>query len=239
MLPDQKAFQNTLEEFVHRAKRSLRVYIVPQKKSNLLPKKQTISLKLYNLCFVLQKIYCKASSQNKTPKKKPPQKIPFPNFLTKTAFQGRDGRRDANAATNEDQMLRQRTRRAVFTTGLQQGTEFTSDRLTVESRSGKRFFCKANEMGKCWRNSRKPKRFFFPWKFTGTAGFVYWFCLEKVSILRNSISAKQTKRQEFQLFFRGESVELFPVCFASPPWVKNTNTQNRIEKWATHLKSFT
>ena len=32
MLPDQKAFQNTLEEFVHIAKRSLRVYIVSPKK---------------------------------------------------------------------------------------------------------------------------------------------------------------------------------------------------------------
>lgn len=38
---------------------------------------------------------------------------------------------------------------------------------------------------------------------TGLQDLYIDFCLEEVSILRNSISAKQTKGQEFQLFFVG------------------------------------
>lgn len=92
------------------------------------------------------------------------------------------------------------------------------------------FFYKAKEMGNVGE-IQGNKEIFFPMEIhKGLQDLYIDFCLEKVSILRNSISAKQTKRQEFQLFFREESVELFPVCFASPPWVKNTNTQNRIEK---------
>ena len=76
MLPDQKAFQNTLEEFVHIAKRSLRVYIVPQKKSNLLPKKQTISLNYIIFVWCYQKMTVKLPRKTKHPK----------NHLSKKSF---------------------------------------------------------------------------------------------------------------------------------------------------------
>lgn len=71
------------------------------------------------------------------------------------------------------------------------------------SRGPDMFFYKAKEMGNVWE-IQGNKEIFFPMEIhTGLQDLYIDFCLEEVSILRNSISAKQTKGQEFQLFFVG------------------------------------
>lgn len=107
------------------------------------------------------------------------------------------------------------------------------------SRGPDMFFLQSKEMGHVWE-IQGNKEIFFPMEIHKELQDLYIdFCLEKVSILRNSISAKQTKRQEFQLFFVGNlwNFSLF-VSRLLLGW-KHEYTEPNWKMSNSHVQSFT
>lgn len=87
---------------------------------------------------------------------KGPSKNTIQNPSTKyPAFQGRDGRRDANTSSDEDQMLRHGVRRAVLATGLQQGTKFTYRRRRKSLTNSDKLFEIAKHQWETDKETRK------------------------------------------------------------------------------------